>query len=89
MLSKYLGLTEDEILENERMWVEENKSGTGPASDSEPGLGSVGVRGFDIDSGEAPDLDNLEDDGDMGGDESPISGAENVTAPAGGDANAQ
>jgi hypothetical protein len=89
MLSKYLGLTEDEILENERMWMEENKSGTGPASDSEPGLGSVGVRGFDIDSGEAPDLDNLEDGGDMGGDESPISGAENVTAPAGGDANAQ
>ena len=89
MLSKYLGLTEDEILENELMWMEENKSGTGPASDSEPGLGSVGVRGFDIDSGETPDLDNLEDGGDMGGDESPISGAENVTAPAGGDANAQ
>ena len=33
MMEKYLGLTEDEILKNERMWEEENKSGTHPISD--------------------------------------------------------
>jgi len=87
MMSKYLGLSEDEILENERMWMEENKSGTAPSADSEPGLGSVGVRGFDIDSGDTPDMGDLEA-GDTGGDESPISGAENATAPVGGDENA-
>jgi len=91
MLKKYLGLSEDEILENERMWLEENKSGTAPESDSEPGLGGVGVRSFDIDAGnDLPAGDDLEA-GDTEGGESPISGAENATAPtapAGGPPNA-
>lgn len=79
MLSKYLGLTEDEILENERLWMEENKSGTVPSSESEPGLGSVGVRSFDVDTGDDPDMSDLEADGSDGGTESPISGEENAT----------
>lgn len=81
ILSKYLGLTEDEILENERMWMEENKSGTAPESDSMPGLGSVGVRGFDTDAGGIPDVGDLEP-GDTESGESPITGAENATTPA-------
>ena len=87
MLSKYLGLTEEEILENERMWMEENKSGQTPEADSQPGLGSVGVRSFDVDTGDGvPDVGNLET-GDTESGESPISGAETATTPAapGGD----
>lgn len=81
LLSKYLGLTEEEILENERMWEEENQSGAAPESDSMPGLGSVGVRSFDT-----PDMGTPEEP--TGGEEeaaaeSPISGEENAVAPDG------
>ena len=80
LLSKYLGLTEDEILENERMWEEENQSGSAPASDSMPGLGSVGVRSFEG----APDIGSEEPlDSEVPEGESPISGAENAIAPEG------
>lgn len=82
ILSKYLGLTEDEILENERLWLEENKSGTTPEVDGMPGLGSVGVRGFDVDNGEGvPDMGDLEA-GDTESGDSPITGSENATTPA-------
>ena len=82
ILSKYLGLTEDEILENERLWMEENKSGTAPEADGMPGLGSVGVRGFDVDSGDGvPDIGDLEA-GDTESGDSPITGSENATTPA-------
>ena len=81
ILEKYLGLTEDEILKNERLWEEENESSPKPNTESEPGLGSVGVRGFDMPS--AGDMD-IGADSDLGGDdadsgESPISGSENAT----------
>jgi hypothetical protein len=82
LLSKYLGLTEEEILENERMWEEENQSGAAPEADSMPGLGSVGVRSFDS----PPDMGgetDLEGGDEAASDESPISGAENATAPEG------
>jgi len=80
-LKKYLGLSEDEILENERMWEEENESGTTPNTDSVPGLGSVGVRGFDVDDGsDIPDGDDL-GLGDTEQGDSPISGTENATTP--------
>jgi hypothetical protein len=83
LLSKYLGLTEDEILENERMWEEENQSGAAPDADSMPGLGSVGVRSFDTppDMGDETDLEGGDEEAAAG--ESPISGAENATAPEG------
>jgi hypothetical protein len=79
MLSKYLGLTEDEILENERMWEEENQSGAAPDADSMPGLGSVGVRSFDTPDMGSPDETAGGEEEDAG--ESPISGQENATAP--------
>lgn len=49
-LKRYLGWTEDEILENETMWKEENakkvkdKIGVNPAAGDNIGLGGVGVR---------------------------------------------
>lgn len=49
-LEKYLGLTQEEILENEKMWKEENsdkvkaKTGVAPAENSSVGLGSIGIR---------------------------------------------
>jgi hypothetical protein len=49
-LKKYLGWTDDEILENEKAWKEENpdrikkKTSTEPAPEDQAGLSSVGVR---------------------------------------------
>jgi hypothetical protein len=80
VLSKYLGLTEDEIIENERMWEEENKPGTTPDSESTPGLGSVGVRGFDT----APDMGDMTPDETPAEEGSPISGTENAPTPPAG-----
>jgi len=83
VLEKYLGLTEDEILKNERLWSEENESNPTTDPDAAPGLGSVGVRGFDMpDSGEM-DMDGMDDMG--GSDESPISGAEGDAPAPGGE----
>ena len=83
MMEKYLGMTEAEILKNERMWEEENTSGVSPEGDDMPGLGNVGVRGFDIPDGGDVDIDvdtaSADDEG-----ASPISGAE----ATGGDENA-
>ena len=49
-LGRYLGWTEEDILDNERMWKEENndrvkgKTGTSPIEDKGIGLGSIGIR---------------------------------------------
>jgi hypothetical protein len=49
-LKRYLGWTEEDILENERMWKEENsakvkgKTGTSPVEDRGVSLGAVGIR---------------------------------------------
>lgn len=84
ILEKYLGWSEDEILKNERMWEEENQSGVTPEGDSMPGLGNVGVRGFDIPDGGDVDIDVDAPTGDEDEGASPISGAE----AAGSDENA-
>ena len=85
LMEKYLGLTEEEILKNERMWEEENISGTTPDSESMPGLGNVGVRGFDVPDGSGADIpmDAPTDATEEGA--SPISGEE---AAPGGDESA-
>ena len=64
------------------MWEEENQSGAAPEADSMPGLGSVGVRSFDTppEMGSEPEIEGSEEE--TAG-ESPISGAENATAPEG------
>jgi hypothetical protein len=85
ILEKYLGWNEDEILRNERMWEEENTSGVTPEADSMPGLGNVGVRGFDVPDGTDIDIPDDAPAGDTEEGASPISGAE--AAPT-GDENA-
>lgn len=64
-MKRYLGLTEEEIHENERMWAEENKgkkrSTQSGGTDSQPGLGQVGISSSDM----APGDDNM---GENGGD---------------------
>tara|TARA_R110000851_G_scaffold230158_1_gene382917 strand:+ start:2319 stop:4025 length:1707 start_codon:yes stop_codon:yes gene_type:complete len=82
-LKKYLQLSESEILENEKMWKQENPidGPSGPGGDNEDfsDLGSVGVMGGgdgSLDDFEADDFDGEEEE--FGGDEgeSPVSGAE-------------
>jgi hypothetical protein len=83
ILEKYLGWTEDEIIRNERMWEEENKSGVKPDNESEPGLGSVGVRGFDVPGDGDTDLDlDLDNTGTDDDGASPISGGDTDTSPS-------
>jgi hypothetical protein len=49
-LQRYLGWSEEDVLENEKMWKEENakkvkdKIGQSPAEENQVGLGSVGIR---------------------------------------------
>ena len=62
------------------MWEEENKPGTTPESESVPGLGSVGVRGFDT----APDMGDMTPDETPAEEGSPISGTENAPTPPAG-----
>tara|TARA_Y100001937_G_C7126616_1_gene335230 strand:+ start:1384 stop:3060 length:1677 start_codon:yes stop_codon:yes gene_type:complete len=81
ILEKYLGWNEEEILRNERMWEEENQSGVTPEADSMPGLGNVGVRGFDIPDGAPDDIPTDAPAGEETEGASPISGAE--AAPTG------
>lgn len=95
-LKHFLGLTEDEILENERMWREENPSkmkkatgGTAADDSSDMGLSSVGLRGgddFGGDLGGDDDLGDLGDDagGDAGGDLGGDAGGDTGAAPGGG-----
>jgi len=77
-LKKFLGLTEDEILENERMWKEENTGADAMATsgDESAGFGATGLKGpseGDLDLGSG--IENLEVDG--GGE--PVAGAEGGT----------
>jgi hypothetical protein len=75
-LQRYLGWSEEDVLENEKLWKEENakkvkdKIGTSPADENKVGLGGVGIR---------PDEGGL---GDLGGEEMPPEGE------AGGEAGA-
>ncbi len=76
-MKRFLGMTEDEILENERMWREEHDVND-PTQSSEDGLQSMGAApppAPDFAGGDEFDFDNEEPPEDEG---SPISGAENA-----------
>ena len=77
VLKKYLGLSEDEILENESLWQEENPNAArGSGGGDESGLSSVGIRpGLDDAPGGDFNTDDFGDD-EAGDEESPISGDE-------------
>ena len=64
ILARYLGLTEEEVLENERLWAEENDPNSAPAGDAIGDLSSVGVRAGDMDSFTPTDVDAENDLGD-------------------------
>ena len=82
LFSKYLGLNEDEIKENERLWREENGDHEGSDSfDAKGELGGLGVRAGDVEGFEPTELDTGEEGEDTGGDldieaggESPLGG---------------
>ena len=68
ILARYLGLNEEEMLENERMWKEENQEGNQPAGSATGDLGGMGLRGSDVDSFQPTDVDaeNADADPDAG-----------------------
>ena len=70
LLARYLGLTEEEVLENERLWAEENDPDSAPSGDAVSDLSSVGVRSGDMDSFTPTDVDAENDIG--GDDEAPM-----------------
>lgn len=92
-LKRYLGLNDDEIIENETMWSEENadkikaKTGTSPAEGgSQDGLGAVGLHpgdGMDLPPEDMPEGDLQPPDGSAppGG---PMGGMGGGAPPAGG-----
>ena len=74
-LMRYLNLSEDEILENERMWKEENPDkvkkalGSTPAeSEPEGDLSSVGLRMPEEGFGDPMEEEPMPEEGDAGGD---------------------
>lgn len=86
-LEKYLGWTQEDILENEKLWKEENsnrvkeKTGLAPAEGSGVGLGSIGIR---------PEPESTEIGApEVGAEETPAEAPPAETPPAGGAAPAE
>jgi hypothetical protein len=81
-MKRFLGLSEEEVLENASLWKEERNLDD-PLAKSEDQLRGVGASpgpsGGEFGGDEEFDADDLPDDGDLDGTESPISGAENET----------
>ena len=67
-LKRFLGLSEEEIAENERLWLEENEDDVDVGNDPSAEMRDAGVSAAGIES----DLGNLEDEMDMG--EEPMDG---------------
>ena len=72
-----MGLTEDEILENEKLWRQENGD-TDELAGASDNLKGVGAAPAPDDLGGGDDFDFDETDQDETDDGSPISGAENA-----------
>ena len=75
-MKRFLGLTDEEILENEKLWSEEKGTGDPEGQD---GLKSVGasIPGGDFEGGAEPEFDETDAEGaDTESGDSPISGAE-------------
>ncbi len=75
-MKRFLGLTDEEIMENEKLWAEEKGTADPEAQD---GLKSVGasIPGGDFEGGAEPEFDETDTEGaDTESGDSPISGAE-------------
>jgi len=66
ILKKYLGLEEDELVQNEAMWRAENDDQAGPDFDSQNALGGLGLRGGDVEGFEPTGLDDGAGEEDIG-----------------------
>ena len=67
ILKKYLGLDEDELVQNEVMWRAENNDMNAPDFDNQNALGGLGVRGGDIEGfTPTPVDDESPEEGDVG-----------------------
>jgi hypothetical protein len=88
MINK-LGMTEEEVMDNERMWMEENPEavdGLGDGGSIGPGGGNGGLPGLEG-VGVRPETDDLGDTG-MGDDAPPPTGEEGAASPISGDEGA-
>ena len=88
-LQKFLGLTDDEILENERLWREENPGDGDAGEEDTADFGSTGLKGpsdADLDLSGGLDLGPAE--GDLGAEGAPEVGAPGSALPPGGAAPA-
>lgn len=88
MLQRFLGLSEEEIAENERMWKEENPAKTVDSQEEDTGLRGVGITPGDVQSDidmfagdELENLAGVDQEADLGITPSPVGGQE--TPPAG------
>ena len=73
IMKKYLGLTEDELRENEQMWKEENTEKSDSGFDAASELGGLGVRSGDVEGFEPTDVDaELAGGDDMSDMDSPV-----------------
>ena len=79
-LKRFLGLTEDELAENERLWAEEQGDNRDSTTDSGGELRSAGISA----SGIAGDLTSAEDLSAPEGMENPLEPPPGTTPPAGG-----
>jgi len=75
-LQKFLGLTDAELLENEKLWLEENKAPTPTEADEQAGFGDIGggAGGGGLSDGDmdfADDLETAEPAPDEGGESAP------------------
>ena len=85
ILSKYLGLSEAEIIDNEKMWKEEmgTMEELNATANTSSGLSAVGMRPEELNTGDAVEIDPGTDlDTEATGDDSPIPG-ENPDSDAG------
>jgi hypothetical protein len=83
-LSRFLGLSKEEIAENERLWREENDElFNGPVQDASTQMRDAGITGADIsaDLGAAEGGETEIPDQEAGGEESPLSGAAQAAQP--------
>jgi hypothetical protein len=88
-LQKFLGLTDDEILENEKLWREENPSDGDVAEEDTADFGATGLKGpsdADLDLSGGLDLGPAE--GEAGAEGAPEVGAPGSALPPGGAAPA-
>ena len=84
-MKRFLGLTDDDVAENERMWAEENGKGMPTYTDSAGELRSAGISaaGIEGDLGAAGDMTAPDDmEGDMPADASAAGMAGATAAPS-------